>query len=99
MFHFNYLRKQGFLHWRVFLLCAILLFAQVLEAGHASDPDCDEQLCLLCHASIDDEHLSSRPGFSHPTTFTELFLALVGVMLDKTLTASSPIRAPPQFPL
>jgi|TARA_B110000211_G_scaffold226820_1_gene280852 hypothetical protein len=99
MFHFDHPRKQGFLHWRVFLLCAILLFAQVLEAEHALDPDCDEQLCLLCHASIDDEHQGSRPSFSHPTTFTELSLALISVMLDKTFTASSPIRAPPQFSL
>jgi hypothetical protein len=98
MFCFLHLRKQGFLHWRVFLLCAILFFAQVLEAGHASDPDCDEQLCLLCHASIDDEHHSSKPGFSLSTTFTKLSLALVSVLLDKTFTASS-IRAPPQFPL
>jgi hypothetical protein len=99
MFYFDHLRKLGFLHWRVLLLCAILFFAQVLEAGHASAPDCDEQLCLLCHASNDDEYHSSKLGFSHSSTFTELFLALVSVMLDKTLAVNSPIRAPPQFSL
>ena len=98
MFHFNHFRKQNFLNWCVFLLCAIFLSAQVLEAEHASEPNCDEHLCLLCQANIDDENHCSRPDFSYPTTFTELFLALISVMLDKTFTASSPIRAPPNFP-
>jgi hypothetical protein len=99
MLYFYHLRKQSFHHWRVLLLCAILSFAQVLEAGHASDPHCDEQLCLLCHASGDDEHASSRSVLSHPSACAELSLALVGVMLNKTLAVSSPIRAPPQYSL
>jgi len=99
MFYFYHLLKQSFPHRRVFLLCAILSFAQALEAGHASDPHCDEQLCLLCHASGDDEHGNNRPAFSRPSTCTELFLALVGVMLNKILAANLQIRAPPQYSL
>jgi|GEM_PF-1247721 len=99
MLYFDHLRKQGFFQWRVFLLCAILLFAQVLEAGHASAPDCDEQHCLLCHASTDDEHYSNPLAFRYAPRFSELFLALVSVMLNNSLAASLPIRAPPQFSL
>ena len=39
--------------------CVILLCIQVLEVAHAEEPDCEDLHCLVCHANMDEEHVSS----------------------------------------
>lgn len=99
MLHFYHVRKQGLLQLWVFLLCALLPFAQFLEAEHAADPDCDEQYCLFCHASADDDDHSSSFAYDRSSKFPDLSITLASVMLDTARVGNLPIRAPPQLSL
>lgn len=86
---------QKFSTWRITFLCVALICAQVLEAEHALDPDCEEHSCVLCQSGAEAEQMGPTPvsadlaGYSpRPLTFAILsrFCLLKG-----NLT----IRAPP----
>ena len=75
--------------------CVILLCVQVLEVAHAEEPDCEDLHCLVCHANMDEEHVSSTQLLK--TNFIPLSLNLNhrALLLDKASKALPPIRAPP----
>ena len=75
--------------------CVILLCVQVLEVAHAEEPDCEDLHCLVCHANMDEEHVSSTQLLK--TNFISLYLNLNhrALLLDKASKALPPIRAPP----
>lgn len=76
-------------------LCGILLCAQVLQVAHAEEPDCEDLHCLVCHANMDEEHVSSNQLFK--TNFIPLDLNLnhLTLLLNRASKALPPIRAPP----
>ena len=76
-------------------LCAILLSVQVLEVVHAEDPDCEDLNCLVCHANMDEEHVSSNQLFKTNFITKDLNLNHPPLVLDRTPKALLPIRAPP----
>lgn len=86
---------QRFSVWRIVLLCAVLVCAQVLEAEHALDPACEEYSCVLCQSGAEDEQMGPTPvsadlaGYSpRPLTFA---IPSHICLLKGNLT----IRAPP----
>lgn len=86
---------QKFSAWRIALLCAAFVCAQVLEAEHALDPDCEEHSCVLCQSGAEDEQMGPASvscvltGYS-PRSLTVAILSRVCLPVGN-LT----IRAPP----
>jgi len=79
------------------LLCVLLLGAQVLEAGHAEEPDCNELTCLFCHANAEED--SATPNQFLRTAFLrgEENRTFLESSLSKAPDSTLSIRAPPQL--
>ncbi len=95
MFNFYRFVTQDFSRGRIVLLCALVLGAQVLEAGHAEEPDCNELNCLFCHVSAEEDRTSA--GQSPQTAFSlgEQNQTFVEPSLSKAPDSTLSIRAPP----
>ncbi|MGB0559223.1 MAG: hypothetical protein ACPGKO_05465 [Pseudohongiellaceae bacterium] len=76
-------------------LCVILLSVQVLEVAHAEEPDCEDLHCLVCHANMDEEHVSSNQLFKTNFIPSDLNLNHRALVFDRAPKALLPIRAPP----
>ncbi len=72
----------------------ILLCIQVLEVVHAEEPDCEDLHCLVCHANMDEEHVSSPQLLKTDLISPDPNLNHRALLLDKASTALPPIRAP-----
>ncbi len=75
--------------------CVILFCIQVLEVAHAEGPDCEDLHCLVCHANMDKEHVSSSQLLKTNFILLSLNLNHRALLLDKASKALLPIRAPP----
>ena len=76
-------------------LCLIPLSVQVLEVAHAEEPICEDLYCLVCHADMDEEQVSSNHFFKTNFIPTDFNLNHRALVLDRAPKALLPIRAPP----
>ena len=76
--------------------CVILLCVQVFEVAHAEEPDCKDLHCLVCHANMDEEHVSSNQLFKTNFIPLDLNLSYRALSLERASKALPPIRAPPR---
>ena len=83
--------------WRIALLCAALLCAQVLEAEHALDLDCEELSCGLCQSGAEDEQVAPAPVSADLDGHSRCPLTFVIFSRDSQPEGKSKIRAPPTF--
>ena len=89
------LQRQNFSLRGIVILCVVLLFAQFMEAEHATDPDCGDLFCVLCHANGEEEHddnCSLPMSLSNPAVQKSEFPSS---LLDNTPLNNLRIRAPP----
>ena len=79
------------------ILALIIFYAPVAEALHADALDCDEETCLVCHASSEEKAASLilpcefYPAPAHPGTST------YELILDKAPQRRLSIRGPPSY--
>lgn len=86
---------QKFSAWRIALLCAALVCAQLLEAGHALDPDCEEHSCVLCQSGAEDEQVGPAPVSSDLDGYSPRPLTLAIISRVCLTEGNLTIRAPP----
>ena len=79
------------------LLClfVVLFSVQALEVAHAEEPDCEDLHCLVCHANMDEGHVSLNQIFKTNFIPADLNLNHRALVLDRAPKALLPIRAPP----
>ncbi len=79
------------------LLAITIFYTPLVEASHAEEPDCEDLHCLVCHANMDEEHVSSPQLLKTNLISPDLNLNHRALLLDKASKALAPIRAPPSM--
>ena len=96
MLNFDRFVTQVFSRGRIVLLCSLLLGAQVLEAGHAEEPDCNELTCLFCHANAEEDSATPNQFLRTAFFYEEENRTFSESSLSKAPDSTLSIRAPPK---